>query len=204
MEVFQTWLKIGYHHIVSIEAQDHILFLVALCASYFFKDWKKVVLLATAFTVGHTVTLILVTLKIIIVDSILVENWLIPLSIVITALLNVLQVGVSAKMPVRYFTAMFFGLVHGAAFSNQLSELLTSNRNEWFGGSATNAGIALPLFAFNVGIEIGQILIIFIFLTLGYIFTQILHVKNFTWTVFFSGIAFGAALSIWLTRVLIT
>jgi hypothetical protein len=198
MDTFQIWFSTGFHHIVGIDAQDHILFLIALCASYFFSDWKKVVLLATAFTIGHTVTLILVTLKIIRIDSTLVENWLIPFSIMLTALMNVSQAQVQTKMFVKYLVAAIFGLVHGAAFSNQLSELLTSNRAEWFGSSAEKSGIALPLFAFNVGIEVGQVLIIFIFLIVAFIFTQILRVKNFTWTTFLSGIAFGASVSIWL------
>ncbi|WP_448530460.1 HupE/UreJ family protein [Raineya sp.] len=201
MDTFQVWFKTGFHHIVGIDAQDHILFLIALCASYFFADWKKVVLLATAFTIGHTITLILVTLKIIRMDSTLVENWLIPFSIMITALMNVSQAKIQTKMSVKYLVAILFGLVHGAAFSNQLSELLTSNRAEWFGTTTEKTGIALPLFAFNVGIEIGQILIIFIFLILAFIFTQILRVKNLTWTTFLSGIAFGASVSIWLSRV---
>ncbi|MDW8296133.1 MAG: HupE/UreJ family protein [Raineya sp.] len=201
MDTFQIWFKTGFHHIVGIDAQDHILFLIALCASYFFNDWKKVVLLATAFTIGHTITLILVTLKIIRIDSNLVENWLIPFSIMITALLNVSQTKLPTKMFVKYLIAALFGLVHGAAFSNQLSELLTNNRAEWFGINTQNSGIALPLFAFNVGIEVGQVLIIFIFLIAAFIFTQILRVKNFTWTTFFSGIAFGASVSIWLSRV---
>ncbi len=202
MDTFQLWFKTGFHHIIGIDAQDHILFLIALCASYFFPDWKKVLLLATAFTIGHTITLILVTLKIIRIDSTLVENWFIPLSIMITALMNVSQAKIQTKMSIKYLVAILFGLVHGAAFSNQLSELLTSNRAEWFGIGTEKTGITLPLFAFNVGIEVGQVLIIFIFLILAFVFTEILQVKKLTWTTFASGTAFGASVSIWLSRLL--
>ncbi|MFN3315579.1 MAG: HupE/UreJ family protein [Raineya sp.] len=200
MEQFIFWLKIGFHHIVGIDAQDHILFLVALCAAYLWTDWKKILLLATAFTLGHSLTLVLVTLKIFSIDIDLVENWLIPLSIVITALLN-MRPKANIKMWLNYLTATFFGLVHGAAFSSQLSALLTSNREEWFGTAGQSSGsIALPLFAFNVGIELGQILVLFLILLFAFVFVRILQTKPFTWTTFLSGIAFGVAISIMLSR----
>lgn len=200
MEQFSIWLKIGFQHIVGIDAQDHILFLVALCAAYFWADWKRVLLLATAFTLGHSLTLVLVTLKIFSIRIDLVENWLIPISIMVTALLN-MRPKLHIKMWLNYFVATFFGLVHGAAFSNQLSALLTDSRKEWFGDTGQSSeGIALPLFAFNVGIELGQILVIFCFLTLAYIFIDIFRTKSFTWTTFLSGIAFGVAVSILLNR----
>ncbi len=200
MEQFFVWLEIGFHHIVGIDAQDHILFLVALCAAYFWADWKKILLLATAFTLGHSLTLVLVTLKIFSINTDLVENWLIPISIAVTALLN-LRHRSHTKMWLNYLVATFFGLVHGAAFSNQLSSLLTSNREEWFGTAGQSSGsIVLPLFAFNVGIELGQVLILLVILFLAFVFIRILQAKPFTWTTFLSGIAFGVAISLMLSR----
>lgn len=200
MEQFIFWLKIGFHHIIGIDAQDHILFLVALCAAYLWTDWRKVLLLATAFTLGHSLTLVLLTLKTFSINIDLVENWLIPLSIVITALQN-MRPKANVKMWLNYFVATFFGLVHGAAFSSQLSVLLTSNREEWFGTAGQSSGsIALPLFAFNIGIELGQILVLFLILLFAFVFVRILQTKPFTWTSFLSGIAFGVAISIMLSR----
>ena len=200
MEQFIFWLKIGFHHIVGIDAQDHILFLVALCAAYLWTDWKKILLLATAFTLGHSITLILVTLKVFSLNIDLVENWLIPISIIITALLN-MRPKANAKMWLNYLIATFFGLVHGTAFSSQLSALLTSNREEWFGTAGQSSeSIALPLFSFNVGIELGQILILLVILFLAFIFIRVLQTKAFTWTTFLSGIAFGVAMSLMLSR----
>ncbi|MDX1903921.1 MAG: HupE/UreJ family protein [Thermonemataceae bacterium] len=204
MELFKTWLGVGFHHIVGIEAQDHILFLVALTAAYFLKDWKKILCLATAFTIGHSLTLVLVTYQIIRIPSSLVENWLIPLSIAFTALLNVLwyKDNEAKFMWQKYIIASFFGLVHGSAFSNQLSILLKNNASEWFGESSEQStSIILPLLAFNLGIELGQILIIVVLLVLAFIFVELLKSQAKTWRIFLSGIAFGVALSILLERV---
>lgn len=200
MEQFLFWLKIGFHHIVGIDAQDHILFLVALCAAYTLSDWKKILLLATAFTLGHSLTLVLVTLRIFSIDTDLVENWLIPISIALTALLN-LRPKANIKMWLNYLFASFFGLIHGAAFSGQLSALLTNNRQEWFGtAEQSSESITLPLLAFNIGIEMGQIVILSGLLFLTFVFLQIFRARPFTWTTFLSGIAFGVAISIMLSR----
>jgi hypothetical protein len=202
MDTFKIWFVKGFHHIVGIDAQDHILFLVALCACYFLADWKKVLLLATAFTIGHSITLVLVTFKLLQVNANLVENWLIPISILITAILNLSwRKQLKTLMWQKYLVAITFGLVHGAAFSTQLSQLLSNNSKEWFQQEVTpSSGIGLPLFAFNVGIEVGQILIISILLFLAAIFTKLFRTQPFTWTTFLSGIAFGVALSILLER----
>jgi HupE / UreJ protein len=205
MEQFSIWFKIGFGHIVGIEAQDHILFLVALCACYVISDWKKLLLLATAFTIGHSVTLALITFKIIHINTVLVENWLIPLSILLTSLFNLFWN--KEKRPLmwlKYGVATIFGLIHGAAFSNQLSQLLTSNSKDWFENTTktTESSIVMPLFAFNVGIEAGQILIIGFILFLSVIFVSVLKTKPFTWMTFLSGIAFGVSLSILLERTL--
>ncbi len=200
MEQFFFWLKIGFHHIIGIDAQDHILFLVALCAAYTLADWKKILLLATAFTVGHSITLALVTLKVLRIDVDLVENWLIPASIIVTALLN-MRPKANIKMWLNYLVACFFGLVHGGAFSNQLSALLNNNREEWFGtAKQSSESIILPLFAFNVGIELGQVVVILCLLFLTFVFLQVFRTNPFTWTTFLSGIAFGVAVSMMLSR----
>jgi HupE / UreJ protein len=205
MEQFSIWFKIGFGHIVGIEAQDHILFLVALCACYLVSDWKKLLVLATAFTIGHSITLALITFKIIHINTALVENWLIPLSILLTSLFNLFwNKDERPLMWLKYGVATIFGLIHGAAFSNQLSQLLTNNSKDWFENTtkAAESSIAVPLFAFNVGIEAGQILIIGFILFLSVIFVNILKTKTFTWTTFLSGIAFGVSLSILLERTL--
>jgi len=144
------YLKLGYHHIVEFAAYDHILFLVALSAIYTLKEWKHALLLITAFTVGHSLTLALATLRIIIIDAKLVE-FLIALTILLSATANIFYKGnsFSKKMHIyKYSMALFFGLIHGLGFSDYLLSLLGKEQS-----------IVQPLLAFNLGVESGQIVV---------------------------------------------
>lgn len=147
---FTIWFLLGLEHIADLNAYDHILFLVALCSVYQLAQWKKLLVLVTAFTVGHCATLALSTFQVINIPSAIIE-LLIPITIIITAGFNLKRVGNETIVvkPVQYLMALFFGLIHGLGFSYLLRSLL-----------GKTASIVQPLFAFNVGLEAGQIIII--------------------------------------------
>ena len=192
MSEFQAYLQLGFEHITDPNGYDHILFVVALCAVYAFRDWKKVSILITAFTLGHSVTLALATLKLITYSSDVIE-LLIPITIFITALSNFSENNqVEAKSPkLRYVLAASFGLIHGMGFSNYLRSLLGEQES-----------IVMPLFAFNLGLELGQLVIVAIALGIASLFVEVLRVKRLTWNHLISGIVAGMALSLILNNEL--
>jgi len=144
-----TFIELGFRHITDLKGADHILFLLALAAIYRFRDWRECLWVATAFTVGHSLTLALAVTNVLNLRPALIE-FLIPVTIVATGLEN-LFVRDRAKTPgirrYRPVLAGVFGLVHGAGFANYLRRLFVED-------------IALPLFGFNVGIELGQICVL--------------------------------------------
>lgn len=193
MEIFGLYLKLGFKHIIDIQGYDHILFIITLAAVYLFKDWKNVLILVTAFTIGHTITLALSTLKIVNIPSAIIEI-LIPVTILITAIANILhkKTEFSKKLHLfKYFTALFFGLIHGLGFSNYLRSLLGMEQN-----------IVKPLFAFNLGLEIGQIIIVTTILLLSAFFVKILQVKQREWNLILSGAGIGISLILIIERLL--
>ena len=147
---FLTYMQLGFGHIVTAGALDHILFLIALAAIYRLQDWKAALLVVSAFTVGHATTLLLsVVIPGVLPASELVE-FLIPLTIVVTGIENIVDPGRASRSwgtVARPLLAAVFGLVHGAGFAGYLRELFVES-------------IALPLAGFNVGIELGQILVL--------------------------------------------
>jgi len=193
MSEFQAYLQLGFDHITDPNGYDHILFVVALCAIYSYKDWKKVLILITAFTIGHSITLALATLKLITYRSDIIE-LLIPITIFITALSNYSQnnAGENQAPRLRYGLAVCFGLIHGMGFSNYLRSLL---------GQAE--GILTPLFAFNLGLEIGQLAIVAVALGVATVVVNALRVKRFNWNHLVSGIVAGMALSLILGNALL-
>jgi uncharacterized membrane protein YfcA len=172
MEDFKLYFGIGTQHILTWEAMDHILFVAALCLRYQIKDWKKVVVLVTAFTIGHSITLVLSALQLVHVNTRWIE-FLIPLTIVATAINNLLQrkqqVEHPSRLPLIYFFALFFGLIHGLAFANSLLSLI--------GGD----NLVVPLLAFNLGIEAAQLLVVAIILAISFIFVQLMRVRRTWW-----------------------
>jgi len=172
MQDFRLYFGIGIGHILTWEAMDHILFVAALCLRYLIKDWKKVIVLVTAFTIGHSITLALSALGLVHFATRWIE-FLIPLTIVATAVNNILQRGNRlehpSKLPLIYFFALFFGLIHGLAFANSLLSLI--------GGD----NLVLPLLAFNLGIEAAQLLVVAIILAVSFIFVQLMRVRRTWW-----------------------
>jgi len=186
MEQFALFFGIGTEHILDWQnGYDHILFVVALCAVYVTSDWKQVLILVTAFTIGHSITLALATLRIVSFNTNLIE-FLIPLTILVTAIANLFQKEdriYERNIHLNYLFASFFGLIHGLGFSNNLRDIL---------GEAGN--IASPLLAFNLGLEIGQIIIVGIFMALTFLAVDLTGVKRRDWKMIISSAIGGMAL----------
>jgi hypothetical protein len=172
MQDFKLYFGVGIDHILNWEALDHILFVSALCLRYLVKDWKKVVVLVTAFTIGHSITLALSALGLVHFATRWIE-FLIPVTIIATAINNLTQrksqVEHPSRLPVIYFFALFFGLIHGLAFANTLISLIGRD------------GIVVPLLAFNLGIEAAQLLVVAVILAISFIFVQLIRVKRVWW-----------------------
>lgn len=191
MSVFKLYFELGISHITDLQGYDHILFLVTLCAVYSFKQWRSILILITGFTIGHCTTLLLATFDIITISSDLIE-FLIPVTILITAIANIIyrKNSISKRLHhIKYFAALFFGLVHGLGFSNYLKSLLGSESN-----------ILKPLLAFNLGIELGQIFIVSILLLISGLMIRVLKFEKHDWSLVLSGSGLGIALILILER----
>lgn len=181
MNDFQLYLELGFQHITDINGIDHILFLLGLTAVFHFKHWGRVLGVVTAFTVGHTVTLVLASTKVISVDASLVE-FLIPVTILITGLVNLMPVGQNPRSNLRLFIALFFGLIHGLGFSNFYRMMTMGDSERW-----------LNLLPFGLGVELGQLLIVFIVLIITSILYNFMRLKQREWNIFNSGLVCGIA-----------
>lgn len=186
MSQFQVYFLEGKNHILDYQyGYDHILFIIALCALYVTRDWKKVLVLVTAFTIAHSLTLALVALEIISVPAKVVE-FLIPLTIFITAFSNLFKSEESInekRMQMNYGYALFFGLIHGLGFSNYFRAILGTDRS-----------IVPQLFAFNIGLEFGQLLIVAVFLVAGFIVVDLVGVARRDWKLVISSGVAGIAI----------
>ena len=182
MNSFQLYFKLGLQHILDIQGFDHILFVLALCAVYVARDWKKILILVTAFTIGHSLTLALATFNVVNVRSDVIE-FLIPVTIAITALVTLFKPKPSTGkgISLNYLFAGFFGLIHGLGFSNYLKELLGKEASIW-----------QPLLAFNIGLEVGQIIIVTAFL-LATSLLNLAGVNRKDWTLIVSAFVLGIA-----------
>ncbi|HMS67381.1 MAG: HupE/UreJ family protein [Saprospiraceae bacterium] len=170
--MFNTYLELGINHILDIEGYDHILFIIALCAVFGIKDWKKILILATAFTIGHSITLALAALDLVKFPAKVIEI-LIPITIIITAITNILRSDrkEGEDFPKwNYYLPLFFGLIHGLGFSTFFRALM-----------GKSSEVILPLFAFNVGVELGQIVIIAITMLLSFLLVNLAGLKRNYW-----------------------
>lgn len=200
MNDFLIYLRLGFDHITDPGGYDHILFVVALCAVYTLRQWRQVLVLITAFTVGHSITLALATLRIIQYRTDVIE-LLIPITILITAITNFFFRNVTTPVrtatrwqnpSARYVLALGFGLIHGMGFSNYLRSLL---------GRETN--IVKPLLAFNMGLELGQLVIVGVVLTLAYLLIDVARANRLRWVLVVSGVVAGMAISLILNNPLV-
>lgn len=188
MNSFELYFRLGLEHILDINGYDHILFVLALCAVFIPRDWRKVVILVTAFTIGHSITLALATFKVVQINSDLIE-FLIPVTIAITAFITILRPKPSNNkgLSLNYFFALFFGLIHGLGFSTYLRGLLGKEASIW-----------QPLLAFNLGLEVGQLVIVGTFLIITSILVGIAGVSRKEWALIVSSMVFGIALMLML------
>lgn len=169
MQDFIFYIKLGLNHVLDFAAYDHILFLIALALPFTFKSWKKVVLLATIFTITHCLSLFLSAYSILVMDVSLIE-FLIPVTILGTAVFNLIYVKSNLKnksLGLHIFATAFFGLIHGFGFSNYFN-MLMAEEEEKLGA----------LLGFATGIEISQVLIVFAVLGLSYAFLSFLKIKS--------------------------
>lgn len=183
--MFQNfWFNVEYgiNHVLDPNGYDHVLFLMVLAVPYLFKDWKRVLLLVTMFTLGHTLSLVLAAYGVVSVDGKLVE-FLIPVTILIAAVYNVFTAGKNdrgKKVGLLFFTTLFFGLIHGLGFAREF---------KMFAGQSQNK-IEL-LIEFALGIEIAQVIIVFVVLFLGFLFQTIFRFSRRDWVMVLSAIVVG-------------
>jgi len=182
LKATSNYFKLGLQHILDLQGFDHILFIISLCAVFVARDWVKILLLVTAFTLGHSLTLALATFEVVQIRS-EVSEFLIPVTIAFTALLTLIKPKPNSGKGIQlnYLLALLFGLIHGLGFSNYLRSLLGKEASIW-----------QPLMAFNVGLEIGQIVIVASFLLI----TSLVHLAGMNrkeWTLILSAFILGVA-----------
>lgn len=178
------WFNVEYgiNHVLDINAYDHVLFLIVLTVPYIFKDWKRVLLLVSIFTLGHTLSLVLAVYNVVNVNSKIVE-FLIPITILTVALFNVFMAGKGAqkeRIGILFFSTLFFGLIHGLGFAREFQMLLGN----------TDSKLVL-LLEFALGIEISQVIIVFLVLFLGYVIQTVFRFSKRDWVMVISAIVVG-------------
>ncbi len=195
---FKFYSELGWQHITDLNGYDHILFIIAISVLYHVKDWKRLLWMVTAFTLGHSISLFLAVSEIIQFSSYWVE-LLIPVSILLTLLIDLNRVdqldNYNSELRLQpiswiYILTMCFGLIHGLGFSNFLKESLASGES-----------ILLPLFAFNLGLEIGQIIILLIYMLISGFFIHFLNINRKSWAIFVIGIIFGISSLLIIERI---
>ena len=181
LENFWFNVKYGINHVLDPNGYDHVLFLMVLAVPYVFKDWKRVLLLVSMFTLGHTLSLVLAAYDIVSVNGKLVE-FLIPVTILIAAIYNVFTAGKKEtnKIGLLFFTTLFFGLIHGLGFAREF---------KMFAGMSENKVELLIEFA--LGIEIAQVIIVFVVLFLGFLFQTIFRFSRRDWVMVLSAVVIG-------------
>ncbi len=197
---FAVYFRLGIEHIADLRGYDHILFIAALTAAYSLRQWRQLLILVTAFTLGHSITLALATVGAIRVNTTLVEV-LIPITILVASVFNIVDSKVTQDdgigsdrmrrhQSVLYVLAGGFGLIHGLGFSSFLRAVLGAEQS-----------IVVPLLAFNIGLEVGQILIVAVLFVVGALMTQWIGMRRRDWLLVVSGATAGVALTLIIDRV---
>jgi len=190
MSDFGFYFKMGWEHIISKDALDHQLFILALACVYTIRDLKKVLILVTAFTIGHSLTLALSVYDVIRFSTRWTE-FLIACTIFLTALNNIFRVdSKGGSTRINYYLALGFGLIHGMGFANTIRIMLAKDQT-----------VALGLFGFNVGLEVGQIFCVAIILIVSIVFLNLLKIKRRDWVFFISAGIFALAMKMALERL---
>ena len=188
MSQFLIYFQLGLKHILNIYSYDHILFLIALAIPLSFKDWKRILLLVTTFTIGHTVALLLSIYGIIAVKVAVIE-LLIPITILIVALFHLFTSGKSAKkesVNLVFFITLFFGIIHGLGFLKYFKSI--------HHGSATSEFLAVLELA--LGIETAQLIVVLVVLIIAYIVQTVFRFSKRDWTLVMSAFIIGVVLPI--------
>jgi hypothetical protein len=188
MHEFNFYFGLGWSHIISWDALDHILFILALTAIFHWKDWKKLFVLVTAFTVGHSLTLALSSFNMVRIPSDITE-FLIPITILVTGVIHFFRSNPSKGIGWQYTLALGFGLVHGLGFANTIRVMLASSES-----------ITLPLLSFNLGLEAGQLLMVSALLTVNHLLVNKLKISQLLFSRVISGIAVAAGVYFSLLR----
>ena len=186
MSEFWVYFQIGLHHVLDIQAYDHVLFLLALVIPFTFKDWQRILLSVTIFTLGHTAALVLSVYHIVVVKANLVE-FLIPITILLTAIYNLITVGKSTKkdrINWVFMITLFFGVIHGLGFSNYFNTLL--------GG--TSSSKLLPLLEFALGIEGAQMAVVIAVLVVAYLVQSVFKFSRRDWILVGSAFVIGVVM----------
>lgn len=183
----EFWFNVQYgiNHVLDINAYDHVLFLIVLTVPYIFKDWKRVLILVSVFTIGHTLSLLLAAYDIVSVSADLVE-FLIPVTILVAALFNVFTAGKGAqkeKIGILFLTTLFFGLIHGLGFAREFRMLIGNTESKF-----------MPLIEFALGIEFAQVIIVFMVLFLGYLCQTVFRFTRRDWILVVSAVVVGLVL----------
>jgi hypothetical protein len=197
MDEFWLWFSTGTQHILDWNGYDHILYVIVLCVLFSINEWKKLLILITAFTIGHSLTLAISALNIISVKQSYIEV-LISLTIIITCIVNISKRRFVTNQRVihknmynaNYVLALFFGFIHGMGFSYVLKSML---------GKETT--IVLPLLSFNLGLEVGQLLIVFSMLLFSVFLTRFTRIKKTDFIFFISSAVFGIAFLLFIQRL---
>jgi HupE / UreJ protein len=190
MSEFLVYFQIGLRHILDLKAYDHLLFLVALAVPYAFKDWKKLLLLISIFTLGHTLSLFLSLFEIVIIKTAIIEV-LIPITILFAAIYNFFKTSKNIKnqsLSSSLFITLFFGAIHGLGFSNYIKTLLS--------GEPTDK--LLPTIEFSIGIEVAQIIIVLTLLLLSFVLQSFLRISRRDFILVTSALIIGFTLSLLL------
>lgn len=191
MNEFSLWFGTGMEHIADFSGYDHMLFFLALCGVYEMKDWKRILVLITAFTIGHSITLALNVFDIFRLPSALIE-FLIPITIFITCL-NYLRKPTNlteSSMTLSYSMALIFGFIYGMGFSTLLRSMLGSEES-----------IALPLLFFNFGFEAGQVIIVSVIMEFSLFLTRIAGISPERWKFYISSAVSGIAFVMMAERI---
>lgn len=186
MSQFWLYFKIGLNHVLDIHAYDHVLFLIALMVPYAFKDWKRIFVLVTLFTLGHTLSLFLAVFGVVNINPVYIE-FLIPITILVTAVFHLFTAGKNSKTESISFVSivtLFFGIIHGLGFSNYFKAILPGNATDKM----------LPLLEFALGIEAAQIIVVICVLVLSYIVQTFFRFSKRDWALVMSSFIIGVVL----------
>ena len=191
MDDFTLYFKMGLHHVLDFSAYDHILFLIVLAVVFNFKQWRKVLWLVTLFTIGHSITLALSAFEIIKIKVAVIE-FLIPLTIFITGIVNIITINKTAKgnENINLLFALFFGLIHGLGFSNYFKMMVGREEDKLF-----------PLVEFALGIEAAQIIIVLGILSIGTLILSVKKIKREYWILISSSIVILISIKMMFERI---